>query len=211
MNVSTPARRRPRYDRDASRTAIVEAAMRRFAAQGFAGTRVEDIVEAAGYTRGAFYFHFENKLDCFWAVVDHRERMRGDWADAATEGLDATTASLTDVLARTFARFAESERGVTDWVLVMVDFFQQHRNEPELADKLAPIYAVWQDNIRRFVAGLQRGGWVDPRADAALLATQVFAYVEGLSVHARLYGLTPDEQGRALYDGLLRLLSSSST
>ena len=185
--------------------------MRQFAAQGFAATRVEDIVEAAGYTRGAFYFHFQNKLDCFWAVVEHRERLRGDWAATATEGLDSATASLRDVLARTFARFAESDRGVSDWVLVMVDFFQQHRDVPGIQQRLAAIYAVWQGNIRRFVVALQQGGWVDSDADAALLATQVFAFVEGLSVHARLYGLTPDQQGRALYAGLLRLLSSSST
>jgi AcrR family transcriptional regulator len=56
VDVSSPAvaPKRRGYDPDASREAIVAAAMRLFAERGFAPTRVEDIVDAAGYTRGAF-------------------------------------------------------------------------------------------------------------------------------------------------------------
>ena len=80
--------------------------MRLFAERGFTATRVEDIVDAAGYTRGAFYFHFENKLDCFWAVAAYREQLRGDWVSHVTAGVDPNTLSLEEILARTFAHSA---------------------------------------------------------------------------------------------------------
>ena len=50
--------------RDVTLEALVSTAMRLFAEQGCAATRIEDIATAAGYTRGAFYFHFQSKLEC---------------------------------------------------------------------------------------------------------------------------------------------------
>jgi AcrR family transcriptional regulator len=209
MNVSkvTADSKRRGYDREASREAIVGSAMHLFAEHGFAATRVEDIVQAAGYTRGAFYFHFENKLDCFWAVADYRERLRGEWVTQVTEDVDRSTHSLEQVLARTFAHFAEVEQGVSDWVLVMVDFFQQHRHDAEVHDRIAALYADWHANISRFVRALQQGGWVSGAADPDVLATEVFAYAEGLTVHARLYQLPAANLQAALIGGLVALLA----
>jgi AcrR family transcriptional regulator len=44
-----------------ARTALLEAARPVFAARGFHATRVDDIVEAAGVSHGAFYRYFKNK------------------------------------------------------------------------------------------------------------------------------------------------------
>lgn len=209
MDVSNPdgAGKRRGYDRHASREAIVSAAMRLFAERGFAPTRVEDIVDAAGYTRGAFYFHFENKLDCFWAVAAYREQLRGDWVSHVTAGVDPNTLSLEEILARTFAHFAEVEQGASAWVLVMVDFFQQHREDAEAYDRIGEIYAGWHANVARFVRALQQGGWVPAGPDPELLATEVFAYVDGLTTHARLYQLPAKTQEAALIGGLVSLLT----
>lgn len=37
---------------------------------GYAGTRVADVVKLSGVSRSAFYKHFEDKLDCFLATLD---------------------------------------------------------------------------------------------------------------------------------------------
>jgi AcrR family transcriptional regulator len=209
-NSRTPSRRRRTYDSDASREAIVDAAMRQFAAHGFAATRVEDIVEAAGYTRGAFYFHFANKLDCFWAVVERREELRGDWVGEVVSELDPDAIALPDLLRRVFAHFARAERGVGDWVLVMVDFFQQHAGDSEVQRQLPRIYRGWHRKLVRFVVALQEGGWVPADRDAKLLATQIFAYTEGLTVHRRLYGLPAGALETALVGGLSVLLTCAA-
>ena len=51
-----------------TRSQLIAVGRRLFAERGFAGTATEDIVAAAGVTRGALYYHFRNKQDLFRAV-----------------------------------------------------------------------------------------------------------------------------------------------
>src|SRR2546427_7151236 len=53
---------------------LIAVARARFGTDGYAGTSIEDIVSAAGVTRGAFYHHFESKIDVFRAVVESEQR-----------------------------------------------------------------------------------------------------------------------------------------
>jgi AcrR family transcriptional regulator len=50
-------------DRGEVRDRLLAAATRLFAEQGFAGTSVQQVVEAAGVTKGAFYYYFTSKDD----------------------------------------------------------------------------------------------------------------------------------------------------
>ncbi|BCW91158.1 hypothetical protein sos41_43380 [Alphaproteobacteria bacterium SO-S41] len=53
-----------------TRARLVATAQQLFAEQGFAATGTEQIVAAAGVTRGALYFHFADKTELFAAVLD---------------------------------------------------------------------------------------------------------------------------------------------
>lgn len=52
-----------------TRAEIVEHAARLFRMRGHAGTNIDDIMLAAGLTRGAFYAHFTSKDDLFAEIV----------------------------------------------------------------------------------------------------------------------------------------------
>jgi len=67
-----------------TRNALIVAATRLFAAKGYAGAGREEIVAAAGVTRGALYHHFADKADLFRAVFEAmEERVVTDVAEAA--------------------------------------------------------------------------------------------------------------------------------
>jgi AcrR family transcriptional regulator len=67
---ATPSARRTQADRSAAtRDALVTAARRLFAAQGFAEVPTDAIVAEAGVTRGALYHQFEDKAALFDAVI----------------------------------------------------------------------------------------------------------------------------------------------
>lgn len=57
--------------RDLKEEILVEAT-RLFAAQGFSGTSVREVVEACGCTKPALYYYFQNKDELFRAVIDRQ-------------------------------------------------------------------------------------------------------------------------------------------
>jgi AcrR family transcriptional regulator len=58
---------------EATRAALVAAARPLFAERGFAGVGTEEIVRAAGVTRGALYHQFADKRELFAAVFEQVE------------------------------------------------------------------------------------------------------------------------------------------
>ena len=56
--------------RHLTRKRILDAAATTFADKGFAAATLEEIAEAAGYTRGAVYYNFADKDELFLAVLD---------------------------------------------------------------------------------------------------------------------------------------------
>lgn len=201
--VDKPNRQRQR--REASYRALIDSAMHQFHNRGYAATTIQDIVELTPYTHGSFYHHFRNKEECFWKVIAEREQARPEWW-RITETLDPRTSSLEQLLVRVFANFAEGLQGLNVWVLVMVDFHQQHRHDPEIRTRLAEIYRGWQNELRQFIANLQAGGWIPEDPDPSLLAIEVFAYQEGLAAHASLYSIDRETFNAATIDGIVALL-----
>jgi AcrR family transcriptional regulator len=72
MNVKGPRTKHAERS-EATRAALVTAARPLFAARGFAGVGTEEIVRAAGVTRGALYHQFRDKKDLFAAVFEQLE------------------------------------------------------------------------------------------------------------------------------------------
>jgi TetR/AcrR family acrAB operon transcriptional repressor len=62
--------RRTKADAAATRTALLDAAEQLFRANGVSRTSLQDIASAAGTTRGAIYWHFQDKADLFNAMMD---------------------------------------------------------------------------------------------------------------------------------------------
>ena len=75
VNPEKRKRRRTQAERsEATRGALMAAGRRLFAEHGYDGVSAEQIVRAAGVTRGALYHHFGGKAELLDAVYDQLER-----------------------------------------------------------------------------------------------------------------------------------------
>lgn len=70
--MSTVKSRRDQFS-EATRAALLEAATRRFATLGFAGTALEDVAADIQASRGAVYHHFSSKRALFEAAFEQLE------------------------------------------------------------------------------------------------------------------------------------------
>ncbi|WP_025156527.1 ScbR family autoregulator-binding transcription factor [Leifsonia aquatica] len=97
----------PRQERaERSRAEILDAAALEFDAHGYAGARLDRIIDRTQLTKGAVYFHFRSKRDLAEALVSEK---LGAWpvivqevADAGLSGVAAareTTRRVAEVLA----------------------------------------------------------------------------------------------------------------
>ena len=91
MNVNKAQRRTQAERSETTRDSLIAAARALFAARGYAGVGTEEIVRAAGVTRGALYHHFDGKRELFAAVY---ERIEAELAERIAAGaLEANAAS----------------------------------------------------------------------------------------------------------------------
>lgn len=83
---------------EATRAQLLAAARELFAERGYSGVGTEDIVRAAGLTRGALYHHFADKRELFAAVHERvEEELVASIAARMTELTDPVEALVTGI------------------------------------------------------------------------------------------------------------------
>jgi TetR/AcrR family transcriptional repressor of nem operon len=98
---------------DATREKILNAAFLEFYKNGFQGGSLNQIVDAAGTTKGALFHHFDGKQQLGYAVVDEiiEPLLLSRWLDP----LEETTDPLSDLQA-SFRRFVKEDIESGNWV-----------------------------------------------------------------------------------------------
>lgn len=81
---------------------ILRAALARFAEKGYAGTSVQEIVDAASVTKPALYYHFKNKASLYVALLDWAFDERYRLMEEAVAKGGALAAQLTEICATSF-------------------------------------------------------------------------------------------------------------
>ncbi|EST19761.1 TetR/AcrR family transcriptional regulator [Streptomyces roseochromogenus] len=134
--------------RAATRARLLEAAFDVFAARGFGRVSIEEICEAAGFSRGAFYSNFATLDELFFALYQERaDLIASQVAEALAQdgpGLDvpASVDRVTEVLLLD-----------VDWLLVKTDFLVHAARDPQVArallDHRARLREAIADRLRR--------------------------------------------------------------
>ncbi|MGN9762605.1 TetR/AcrR family transcriptional regulator [Streptomyces sp. SD31] len=114
-----------------TRANLLDAAFAVFAAKGFGRVSIEEVCEAAGYSRGAFYSNFDSLDELFFALYRQRAELIAEQVSGALAldgpGLDVPAAvdRVTEVLLLD-----------RDWLLVKSDFLVYAARAPEVARTL---------------------------------------------------------------------------
>ncbi|WP_369227599.1 TetR/AcrR family transcriptional regulator [Streptomyces sp. R39] len=131
MTVNSGAPQRVTRRRVRTRARLLDAAFTVFAAKGFGRVSIEEVCEAAGFSRGAFYSNFATLDELFFALYRERaDLIARQVADALAgdgPGLDvpASVDRVTDVLLLD-----------VDWLLVKTDFLVHAARDPAVAELL---------------------------------------------------------------------------
>src|ERR1700685_2644943 len=109
-------------------SALLDAAMKLFAEQGFGATSIPDICARAGLTKRAFYSNFANKDALFLALLDRSWARRAEWIRRAMPAGDVPAA------AETGDRAPPADPDVDrQWTLVSMEFSLHAIPPPEVA------------------------------------------------------------------------------
>jgi TetR/AcrR family transcriptional regulator, fatty acid metabolism regulator protein len=97
-------------DKDATRERLLEAAEEVFAAKGYHGAVVDDIIRASDSSKGGFYFHFPNKQAIFLALVDALTPKLTNAVERAIAGESGAVAQLDAALRTVLESFSRYRR-----------------------------------------------------------------------------------------------------
>ena len=90
--INAPSRRQRR--KEARPGEIIAAALTIFHAKGFAASKIEDVAQAAGVTKGTVYLYFPSKADLFKAVIRETVLPNLDLIEAAASAHGSAQARL---------------------------------------------------------------------------------------------------------------------
>jgi AcrR family transcriptional regulator len=114
-----------------TRANLLDAAFAVFAAKGFGRVSIEEVCEAAGYSRGAFYSNFDSLDELFFALYRQRADLIAEQVSAAlaSDGPDLDVPAAVE-------RVTEVLLLDRDWLLVKTDFLVHAARDPQVARAL---------------------------------------------------------------------------
>jgi AcrR family transcriptional regulator len=158
-----------------TRRRLLEAARRVFVQRGFHATTLEQIAEAAGFTKGAVYSQFESKADLFFALLEQRVAHRLD--EIRSAGAAATSPEqLGHIMGRQWVRGARADMG---WQVLALEFRVYVARHPELRQRYISIHARLRDAIGEALAAGFRGAGLEPPMSPADMARAALAIGQG--------------------------------
>jgi len=177
--------KKPVKKKENARDAMVEAGVAVIAEKGYSGSSVDDIVQQAGVSKGAFYHYFQSKEDFAVDIIKNRAE---------------------ENLARFQARYREGEISLATWIedsfSTIITFPAEDANwslfslEVMLAgmnpgrEKIAElgewIHATWREMLAEMIRKSQEYQAGEVTCDPELIAVGLMAMIDGLLIHSRI-------------------------
>jgi AcrR family transcriptional regulator len=192
------SRVRTRPTREDTRARLFAAAAERFEAQGIGDTRIEQIADAAGFSRGAFYSNFADKDELIIAMLeDHAERSLA-WHRAMLAKHDdpAVLLSALESSERKDDPLAQAPLLHIELVLYVA---RAEKRKPELAKRLRARRKL----IAEVVTAINTAAKTKTRVDPAWAGSLLAALEDGFRLHRLIDPATTPAD--SFFDSVARL------
>jgi len=165
---------RPRFEKlpRQKKMRILEAAAREFAAHGFEGASLNQILEQARISKGAAYYYFDDKVDLYTTVVQHYGEELLAKTGVAVEQLTAETYwdTIADLYRQQFQNHYEKP-----WLFGVVKSTRGLSQEARAHDRLAQLFRQVQRTVAELISRGQALGVVRTDLPADLLLALIVA------------------------------------
>lgn len=123
---------------------MIDAAFAVFAERGFGRASIEEICEAAGYTRGAFYSNFSSLDELFFALYEHRAQLIADQVGGVLGQVSGQ-----DTVEMLVNRVIEALTLDRDWIMVRTEFLLHAARSATIAATMTAHRTVVQETLAR--------------------------------------------------------------
>jgi AcrR family transcriptional regulator len=171
-----------RRGREKTRERLLDAANSVLARSGFDRATVDDIAREAGFSKGAFYVHFESKDDLFWALLEGRITRQLEAFRGNVDYSKPLTHSVRTILRALFGLVREDPL----WAPLYLEFGAHAARNEEVRRRLATMYEHWRHIIVGILSASRDAGRMRQDADLQFMATILVAAVEGSIVQSHL-------------------------
>lgn len=173
--------RKTKEEAEKTRKDIIESARQVFHRHGVSRSTCEKIAKAAGVTRGAVYWHFQDKAEIFLAMradvfVPMVERTDAIlFSDSFANPLDAIEASLKE-----FFRVLDDCSVVREVFEIMISRCEYVDEFASIQDEVGRPAFVFLEKIERMYRRAGDGGHLRPGLDPVATARDTWAFTSGL-------------------------------
>lgn len=185
---------------------VLSEASRLIQRKGFGDTSVNEVLAAAGITKGSLYFHFPAKEDLGWAVL---EQARVEFLEFLHSSLTGSTpwAKLTSFFAAALA--AHRTAGFVGGCLWGNTALEMSDKNPRYATEVAAVFGQWTALLEDVIRDGQLVGEIRTDLTAHDLALFVVSSIEGGIMLSRLN--KSDEPLRTCIDGLMTFFKAADS
>lgn len=186
-----------------TRSLLLDAAEEVFAEKGFTTATLDDIAQAAGYTKGAIYKHFAAKDELFLAVGDrYWRRYFQNFAEVMADATQVGARELDDIAER-WQRLSQ-DRGA-EHAALGYEFTLYLLRNPEARDRVAAKRAEVVEQLATFIVeGVKRlGGTL--LIPALTLAQVLVATSDAAVLASELDGIDLYRPVVAMYVAMIKL------
>jgi AcrR family transcriptional regulator len=188
-----------------TRDRLLSAASSVFAERGIIGASVEEICEAAGFTRGAFYSNFADKDELVLVLI--QQSIAGQYA-AAEQAIAETTSApnrldAEDLVSHALAAFVSAGRSARQSILTEQELLLYAARRPTLREP----YLAFVAECDRQLAGLIGGALRFAELEFTLPFDQAIGLLTAAHRQVQMQALFADEPDTRLMHSLLMAIT----